>query len=220
MSVQDTITIIKEQITDGEIDRCILAHKAGISPKLIAFDSNANALTFQRCTPITDMSEYYYDIYDLLLKGIKHSRELAHCDPGPRCSSEKGCNLMLLNGEPVFIDWGEVCSDIASNTSPEVTAIDVFMRKWFKPATGYNIRNEKKILEKFQELKEYVLNEHRFNIEDETNYETELKDKIQLREDQEARLQAKLARLSKKKSKGGATKRSRQSKRRRRTRKV
>ena len=39
MSVQDTITIIKEQITDGEIDRCNLAHKAGISPKLIAFDS-------------------------------------------------------------------------------------------------------------------------------------------------------------------------------------
>ena len=134
---------------------------------------------------------------------------------------------MLLNGEPVFIDWGEVCSDIASNTSPEVTAIDVFMRIWFKPATGYKIRNEEKILEKFQELKEYVLNEHRFNIEDETKYETELKEKIQMKqkeqEDQEARLQAKLAklaRLSKKKSKGGATKRSRQSKRRRKTRKV
>ena len=39
MSIQDTITIIKEQITDGEIERCIMAHKAGISPQLIAFDS-------------------------------------------------------------------------------------------------------------------------------------------------------------------------------------
>ena len=57
--------------------------------KLIAVDSDANALTFERCTRITDMSEYYYEIYDLLLKGITYSRHLAHCDPGPKCTSEK-----------------------------------------------------------------------------------------------------------------------------------
>ena len=217
MSVQDTITITKEQITDGEIKRCILAHKAGISPELIAYDLKSNALTFERCTPVTDMSKYYYDIYDLLFEGIKYSRELAHCDPGPMCSSEKGCNLMLLDGKPVFIDWGEVCSDISSNDSPAVTAVDVFMKYWFRPATGYNIRKEEKILDKLRELKEYVSTKHGLNIKDETNYETALKKKIQMKQkeeqDQNDRLAAKLARL-RSKSRGGGNERHRQDQRR------
>ena len=219
MSVQDTITITKEQITDGEIKRCILAHKAGISPELIAYDLKSNALTFERCTPVTDMSKYYYDIYDLLFEGIKYSRELAHCDPGPMCSSEKGCNLMLLDGKPVFIDWGEVCSDISLNDSPAVTAVDVFMRYWFKPATGYNIIKEEEILDNLRELKKYVSTEHDFNIKDETNYERALKEKIQLKQneqqDQKDRLEAKLARYSKsRKSRGGGNERHRQDQRR------
>lgn len=213
MSIQDTITIIKEQITDGEIERCIMAHKAGISPQLIAVDSDANALTFERCTPITDMSQYYYEIYDLLLKGITYSRHLAHCDPGPKCTSEKGCNLMLLNGVPVLIDWGETCSGVASNNSPEVTALDVFMRYWFKPATQYKITNEKKILQKIQDLKTYILEKYSFNIEEDTKYEIQLKEKIELKqkeqEEQDARMKAKLARLSKKKGGSKRTKKTR-----------
>ena len=200
MAAINTITIIKDGITDGEIDRCILAHKAGVSPMLIAFDAANNALTFERCTPINKLSDYYYDIYDLLLRAIRYDRQLSHCDPGPKCTSEKGCNVMLLNGKPALIDWGEVCPSNLPSSSDEVLALDVFMKYWFKPATEYKIIGEGRVLEKLQEMKEYIKIKYGTTI-GRTPYESFLKNNIILKKntisEQDARLKAKLARYSK-----------------------
>ena len=193
MAAINTITIIKDQITDGEIDRCILAHNAGVSPMLIAFDAANNALTFERCRPINKLSDYYYEIYDLLLRAIKHDRQLAHCDPGPMCTSEKGCNAMLLNGKPVLIDWGEVCPNTVYNDIDEAFALDVFMKYWFKRVTVGQVN----IFKKIQEMKEYIKNNYGIVIGT-TTYEKFLKDKIvRIKNEQKAqaaRIEANLAR--------------------------
>jgi len=203
-------TIIKEQLTDSEVERCILAHKAGISPKLIKYDYETTALTFERCEPISDLAPYYHDIYDLLLKGIRYDRQLAHCDPGPKCSSEKGCNVMLLNDKPVFIDWGEVCPDDNSNVGAEILALDIFMKYWFKPATNYKFKDEAKILTHSREMKQYINNKYTVDIDKTTPYEKLLREKIEMKQqnqkEQDERLAAKLNRYSKSKNKGGATK--------------
>ncbi len=209
--VTKEFTIIKEQLTDGEIERCILAHKAGISPKLIRYDYETSALTFERCERINKLAPYYHDIYDLLLKGIRYDRQLAHCDPGPKCSSVKGCNVMLLNDKPVFIDWGEVCPDDNSNVSAEILALDIFMKYWFNPATNYKFKDEAKTLTHAREMKKYINNKYKIDIDKSTPYENLLIEKIKMKKqnqkEQEERLAAKLNRYSKSK-KGGATKHS------------
>lgn len=166
--MDDTFSYKKQHLTENEIKRSLMAADVGISPMLL--DVNGEVLTFEKCDEITDLFPYYKDIYDLLLKGVKHNIELLHCDPGV----EGHYNVMLLKGKPVLIDWGEDnCNDNEifnydnrsnDNKKDYIIALDAFMCFWAKKDL-----QEKKIT--YDEMKDYIYKKYNIKITETTPYE-------------------------------------------------
>ena len=165
--MDETFSYKKPHLTENEIKRSLMAAEIGISPNLL--DVNGEVLKFEKCDEITNLFPYYKDIYDLLLKGVKHNIELLHCDPGV----EGHYNVMLLKGKPVLIDWGEEnCKDneIFNYENGDhikkdyIIALDALMCFWAKKDLY-----EKKIT--FAEMKDYIYKKYNIKITETTPYE-------------------------------------------------
>lgn len=125
------ITITKKHLTKDEVERCELAYAAGVSPQLVRVDLTTGEMTFERCEPIDDLTPYYDEIFELLLKAVRYDRRLAHADPGFNAPGDNGYNVMLLRGKVVFIDWETVAED-DGRVSSDVRALNTFLGHWSK----------------------------------------------------------------------------------------
>ena len=145
--------ILSKKFEPFELDKFIFASKLGISPKIIKIVDQNNVI-FEKCTEIHNIKPFYFNIYDLLLKGVQNG--LIHCDGG-RLGQ---INLMLdQNGHPKLIDWGENCDYELENyknnyTNPYEFALDLLVKHWiFSPRVNIETKNHTDI---YNMLKLYI----------------------------------------------------------------